>query len=568
MISSKSLLRVALALLCGVFVSAAIGSEREAEGARWSTLSDTLFTHHTDPEAGSGTAIVQDTSGFIWLGTQSGLVRWDGYRFRRYAADTQVPGSLPDSFILALHIDDHERLWIGTSAGGLARYDAERDAFAVAAGPAGVKGTAVLSITNDGKGGLWVGTESGLDHVEAQRPDRLTPLATALADGLPEGGTQAVLNDHDGNLWVGTRHGLWKRQVGTTAFVASPLVTPEESEPAVTRLYQDSAGRIWIGTHAHGAYVFEAGATREVRETSATSTLQSDSVIAITEATAGEVWLGTDGGGIVAVDADNGTTHRIHHYPDTPTSLSDDYIYALYRDRSGLVWVANIGAISQHDPQQQAVVTLFGATGRPNGISGRKVFAVTAMPDGRMWLSVGAGVDIIDPILGRVAQLIPDPTHPDSALPKGRVQTIVRGRDDIVYIATQQGLYQTDINAKPVKRLEVPGRSPVAGVRALRFDAGILWIGGEQDGLWAVDLRTPNHPVLLSHAVAPELGDARITSIERGPDSSLWVGTRSSLARVDVASGAIERVPANSADPTQLLDGFVAATLVDHRGRL
>jgi diguanylate cyclase (GGDEF)-like protein len=568
MISPKSLLRAVLALLCGVVGSAALANQLESEPARWSVLSDTLFTHHTDPEAGSGTAIIQDPSGFIWLGTQSGLVRWDGYRFRRYAADTQTPGSLPDSFILALHIDDRGRLWIGTSAGGLARYDAERDSFAVAAGPSGVKGTAVLSITGDGEGGLWVGTESGLGHVDAQHLDQLTPLATAQADGLPEGGVQAVLSDRDGNLWVGTRHGLWRRSTGTRAFVAAPLVTPEESEPAVTRLYQDSAGRIWIGTHAHGAYTFEAGGTREVRETSTTSTLQSDSVIAITEARTGEVWLGTDGGGIVAVEAQSGATHRIHHYPDTPTSLSDDYIYALYRDRSGLVWVANIGAISQHDPQQQAIVSLYGATGRPNGISNKKVYAVSEMPDGRIWLSVGGGIDIIDPVVGRVAQLIPDPAHPDTALPKGRVQAMVLGRNGTVYIATQQGLYLTDTDAKPVKRMELPGRSPSAGVRALSYDAGILWIGGEQDGLWAVDLRTPANPVVLSHESGTRLGDARITSVDRGPDSSLWVGTRSSLARVDISSGAIERVPANSADPTQLLDGYVAATLVDHRGRL
>ena len=560
MLSYKSLFGAVLALLWGLMAS--------AEPARWSTLSDTLFTHHTDPEAGSGTAIVQDPTGFIWLGTQSGLVRWDGNHFRRYVADPQTPGSLPDSFILTLHIDDHGRLWVGTSAGGLARYDAERDSFVVAAGPAGVKGTNVLSITGDGQGGLWVGTEGGLHHVDARHPDQLVPLATARADGLPDGGVKVVLNDRDGNLWVGTRHGLWRRPAGTSAFSAVALVAPGESAPAVIRLYQDSAGRIWIGTHAHGAYVVAAGTAHEVRETAAISTLQSDSVISITEATAGEVWLGTDGGGIVAVEARSGSTRRIHHYPDTPTSLSDDIVYALYRDRSGLVWAATIGAISQHDPQQQALVTLFGATGRPNGISNKKVFAVTSMPDGRIWLGVGGGIDIIDPVLGRAGQLIPDPTHPDTALPKGQVNAIVAGSGAAVYVGTQQGVYVTDMNARQVGRLELPGRSPEAGVSALCFDAGILWVGGEQDGLWAIDLRTPANPVVLSHESAAQLGEARIMSVERGPDASLWVGTRSSLARLDVSSGAIQRVPANSADPTQLLDGFVAATLVDHRGRL
>lgn len=544
-------------------VSVANPSQSDVQPARWSALSDTLFTHHTDPEVGSGTAIVQDPSGFIWLGTQSGLVRWDGYRFRRYAADTEDAGSLPDSFILALHIDVRGRLWVGTSAGGLARYDAAKDSFVVISGPSAVKSTAVLSITDDAQGGLWVGTESGLDHLDVQHPERLT----ARSDGLPEGSVQAVLNDRDGALWVGTRHGLWRRAAGENGFTAWPLVKPEEPEPTVTRLYADSAGRIWIGTHAHGAYLFEAGATQEIRETTATSTLQSDTVLGITEAIAGEVWLGTDGGGIVAVDAHSKTTHRIHHYPDTPTSLSDDYVYALYRDRSGLVWVASIGAISQHDPQQQAVATLFGATGRPNGLSGKKVFAVHEMPDQRIWLSVGGGVDIMDPVSGRVAQLLTDPTHPETALPKGRVQTFVLGQNEAVYIATQQGLYVTDVHAKPLKRMSLPGRSPTAGIRALSYESGILWVGGDQDGLWKVDLHTPSNPVILSHIGADKLGDARITTLNRVSDATMWIGTRSSLAKIDVATGAIERVPANQADPTQLLDGFVAATLVDHRGR-
>jgi len=566
MVSPKSLIGAALSLLWSLGATAVAAAPETADAARWTALADTLFTHHTDPEAGSGTAIVQDPQGFIWLGTQSGLVRWDGYRYRRYAADAQTPGSLPDSFILALHIDERGQLWIGTSAGGLARYDAERDNFVVAAGPAGMKGTAVLSITGDGSGGLWVGTEGGLDHLDARHQNQLTALANT--DGLPDGGVQAVLNDHEGTLWVGTRHGLWRRPNGSAAFESMPLGTSDELEPAVTKLLQDSGGRVWVGTHAHGAFLIEAGRSRAVRESSTTSTLQTDSVLAITEATSSEVWLGTDGGGIVAIDEQTLSTRRIHHYPDAPTSLSDDYIYALYRDRSGLVWVANIGAISQHDPQQQAVVTLFGSTGRPNGLSGKKVYAVSPMPDGHIWLSIGGGVDILDAVEGRVGQIVPDPTNPEKALPKGRVQQMLLGAGETVYIATQQGVYLSDVHGKPPTRMTIPGRSPTAGVRALFYEAGILWLGGELDGLWQVDLRTPNKPVVLSHETGALLGDARITCLDRGLGTSLWVGTRASLAQVDISSGAIQRVPANSADPTQLLDGYVAATLIDHLGRL
>ncbi|MDB5968833.1 MAG: hypothetical protein JWQ90_1283 [Hydrocarboniphaga sp.] len=551
-----------------IFPAAALAAPA-ADAAPWAGLSDTLFTNYTVPEAGAGTALAQDGSGFLWVGTQGGLARWDGYHFRRYTADPQMPGSLPDSFILALHTDDRGRLWVGTSAGGLARYDAERDAFVVVASPSGLGDVAVWAIADDGGGGLWVGTGAGLDHVDASGGRQRTPAGEPLPQGLPDGGVQALLNDRDGTLWAGTRHGLWRRERGALAFSAVLLGSAEEAAPAVVQLYQDSAARIWVGTRPGGAFVIQAGDVRAVRESEPVSTLHSDGVVSIVEAAPGQMWLGTDGGGIVTVDIQSGTTRRIRHAPDTPTSLSDDEIWALYRDRSGLVWVATGTATSQHDPQQRAVATLLGGPGRTKGISNANVYALLPLPDGRVWLSAGAGIDIVDPLLGRVGQLRPDPAHAGTALPKGRVQALASDGLGSVYIATQQGLYRSDSAGQHLLRLNVPGRSPTAGVRALCFDAGVLWLGGALDGLWALDLRAGDgKPVLLRHEAGTALGDARVTSIQRGRDTALWVGTRSGLARLDTASGAIERLPADPADPSRLPNGFVSSTLVDRRGRL
>src|ERR1700761_5943898 len=146
------------ALIALVFLSfiTTAGVARPAP-TRWTGFADTLFTHHPDPETASGTAIVQDGTGFIWLATQSGLTRWDGYHFRRYTPDPQTPGSLPDSFVLTLYVDDQGRLWIGTSAGGLARYDSDHDSFVVIAG---LSDPAVAAIAGDGRGGLWLGTSA------------------------------------------------------------------------------------------------------------------------------------------------------------------------------------------------------------------------------------------------------------------------------------------------------------------------------------------------------------------------------------------------------------------------
>ena len=536
--------------------------------ARWAGLADTLFTHHPEPETASGMAIAQDGTGFIWLATQGGLVRWDGYHFRRYTADPQTPGSLPDSFLIALYVDEAGRLWIGTSAGGLARYDAEHDTFAVISSANGLSDPAVAAITGDGSGGLWLGTGAGLDHLNAQGVVERAPTDPAHAYGLPNGGVTAVVTDPAGTLWVGTPHGLWRRARGSqAAFTAVPLGTAEDAHPSISRLFQDSAHRIWVGTRAYGAFLIEGGTARAVHESGSQSALESDRIMTIAEATPGEVWIGTYGDGIVAVNAQNGATRRIRHHADTPTSLNDDYVYALFRDRSGLMWVANIEAMSQHDPREHGVLTLFGGTGQPNGISGRKTVVVAPMPDGRIWLGVNGGIDIFDPVLGRVGQIVPDPAHPGASLPKGRVQAIVSGTNG-VYIATQQGLYRSDSKGQHIVEVNVPGRVPTSAVRDLCLVGDVLWVGGDDDGLWAVDVHQKDKPVVHQYISAAQLGDARVASIERGAGTALWVGTRKNLARVDTATGAIERVPVDPADPTQLLGGFVSSTLTDRRGRL
>ena len=541
----------------------------DTEAARWTGLADTLFTHHPEPETASGMAIAQDGTGFIWLATQGGLTRWDGYHFRRYTADPQTPGSLPDSFLLCLYVDEQGRLWVGTSAGGLARYDSDRDTFVVTSSAAGLSDPAVAAIAGDGTGGLWLGTGAGLDHLDGSGVVRRAPTDPAHAYGLPDGGVTAVLIDPTGTLWVGTQHGLWHRPKGSQgAFSVVPLATSEDSSPAISRLFEDSAHRIWVGTRAHGAFVIEGSVARAVHESGAQSALESDRVMTIAEATPGEIWIGTYGDGIVAVNMQSGgSTHRIRHHSDTPTSLNDDYVYALFRDRSGLMWVSNIAALSQHDPREKGVFTLFGGTGRPDGISGRKTVVVAPMADGHVWLGVNGGIDIMDPVRGRVGQIIPDPTHPGSSLPKGRVQAIVAGTN-VVYIATQQGLYRSDRNGQHIVPMIVPGRTTTSSVRDLCLVGDVLWIGGDDDGLWALDVHQVEKPVVSLHVSGAELGDARVASIDRGAGTSLWVGTRKGLARVDTVSGAVEHVPVDSADPTQLQGGFVASTLTDHHGRL
>ncbi|MEN9867280.1 MAG: hypothetical protein RL748_2870, partial [Pseudomonadota bacterium] len=135
----------------------------------WSHWYDTVFQHvdteHGMPNA-SVTALAQDGEGFIWVGTQDGLARWDGYRFHNYQPRSQDRNSLPGNLVFALHTDSKGRVWVGTASSGLARYERSIDGFVRING---ISQASVFAIEDDGAGGIWAGTwGGGLNHVDPE----------------------------------------------------------------------------------------------------------------------------------------------------------------------------------------------------------------------------------------------------------------------------------------------------------------------------------------------------------------------------------------------------------------
>ena len=90
------------------------------DSARWVALSDTVFQHWLIEQGlphSAVTALAQDGTGFLWIGTQDGLARWDGYHFRHFKFDAADTKSLPNNFVRVLFVDPHGQLWVGTRAG-------------------------------------------------------------------------------------------------------------------------------------------------------------------------------------------------------------------------------------------------------------------------------------------------------------------------------------------------------------------------------------------------------------------------------------------------------------------
>jgi diguanylate cyclase (GGDEF)-like protein len=561
----KILRQLAIAAALCVAVAASHSAER------WAGLADTVFQHlvrdNELPNAAIPTSATQDGEGFLWIGSQNGLARWDGYHFRIYRADPGKSGYLPDNFIQTLLTDARGVLWVGTTSGGLARYDREHERFIVyPVGPKGLSHVSVRAIADDGAGGVWVATEGGLDHVIAGS-DVIGHLRHSDDDptSLPDNRVRGLLRDRHGTLWVGTATALARLDQGSSRFERVLLPAPIGKVPSPWSFLEDAAGRIWIGTIRQGAYFIDSQASgaRAVEE----STLSNEGVSSIVEVTPGQVWLGTLGQGIVAVDVATGHTRRIRRDPTQPASLADDSIQGMFKDRSGLIWICSDRSISRHDPSHPAVITVFGASSRPDSISDSDVDAILPMADGKVWLGLGSkGIDVIDPAGARVTSLRPDPLRPETALPKDYINAFAASADSDVYVGTEVGLYRVDRAAHAAARVTIPQRDPTAQVWALLLDESVLWVGGF-DGLWAVQLDGAKSPITHAEAVSG-LTDQRITTIARGAGNSLWIGTKNGLNRLDLKTHAIERILPEPANPTALAAGYITSLLLDTRGRL
>ncbi len=308
---------------------------------------------------GSISALAQTRSGHLWAGTQEGLARFDGHRFRVYTT-AQYP-SLPSDDITALLEDASGTLWIGTT-GGLARFDGTTITAIPALDGSHVRALYELASV------LWVGTEEGVVRLQGGRAQRF-----GTAEGLPDGRVLSLAADARGRLFAGTYAGLARLDGPRFSLVADLPATE------VFALYLAPDGRFLVGT--------QEGVLR----------LKNDGVTALTATpddcptprafvadADGRIWVGTEGHGLCMIKGE-----AVYHLP--PSELPDAVVRALTLDTEGGIWAGfySKGLLRLH----QGAFTTLGAS---EGLSSSSALTVLETRDGTLWVgSDGGGLDRI-----------------------------------------------------------------------------------------------------------------------------------------------------------------------------
>lgn len=308
-------------------------------------------------------ALLQDTTGFIWVGTENGLYRYDGAGFARF----RPADGLPDRRIWSLHESPDGTLWVGTGA-GLCRRAGHR--FQVAGLGGSGRAPVVSAIASDRKGRLYAGTSAGLAVAQSSQagtapefhllpalsgsshgavrgvhvdPDGVVWFGCGSAlcsldeshvrvfkpeDGVPEQAWSAILTDRQGDLWIRSSSRLLVRPKGARQFVAADQGLPAGMQNASLTL--DQRGKLWVPTSLGLAHQ-EPG---RWEMTGQEQGLPENSVCCLIEDREGSIWVGFEGTGLARWLGRTGWASWTK-----AEGLSHEHVRVIQGDRSGTLWV-------------------------------------------------------------------------------------------------------------------------------------------------------------------------------------------------------------------------------------
>jgi diguanylate cyclase (GGDEF)-like protein len=501
-------------------------------------------------------ALAIDARGMLWAGSPEGLLRFDGYAFRRYPLNAPDGQLLPEQFVRAMLPDPRGWMWVAAGNSGLVRLDLATGQWArwardgSSADDTAPAANTVRALALEADGTLWLGGSGGLDRFDV-RTQRFTHHR-GREDGLPDPRVQTLLVDRQGTLWIGTWRGLARKAAD------GPIETLDVKlgDQLVTLITESLDGRIIIGT-AQGQLraLSPAGQPLPFSTGAAPNAAAGVSpVMAMVQPDAEELWFG-DASGLTRRRASDGAF--IERLPANVSTAPRSDVRALMRDPSGTVWSGSYGGgLMRHVPSLPGLAMVREAIGGADAPA-LDVRSVLQLTNGEIWLGLlSGGIERRDSHLRPIARIVPG----TNGLPPGRINGLGQTRDGSVWVAVDTQLLRFDSQGRWLETLRSGNAVPR---RFHTTDDGALWIA-TLDGLmrW-----TPAHPQMRAVPTTGLVGGTgELNAFVTLPDGSLWAGGAAGLFRI--AHPGAEEPVAEWVPAERLAGQTVLGMAVDAQGTL
>ncbi len=533
------------------------------------------------------TSIAQDTQGFIWVGTQEGLNRFDGYEFVAFSHDPEDPSSISHNLIKAILVDEAGLIWVATDGGGLNRFDPATGVFRRYRNDPENESTLssdrVRILHQDRAGQLWVGTDGGGLNRLDPATGRAVRLTHDPADphSLSDDRVWGIAEDGAGNLWIATDGGGLDRLHPPTGrfdhFRHDPSDPASLPSDRVRAIAIDGDGVLWAGTQDRGLARMLPGSSdfeRFQNDPDDPTSLSNDDVRAVYPSADGALWIGTDDG-LNLWQPRTASFVRYQQDAADPFSLSQSSVKSILQDSGGVLWVGTYAGLNKSNHPSASFAHYRRVGEAPGQLSDSFVNAFAESRSGRIFVGTPQGLDIFDPA-SRTFQPFAEIAGDGQSLSDNRVMALRFDRSGDLWVGSRSGgLDRLDVTSGIVQSYRHSAEDPHSlsadGVTCILEDGRRrLWVGTYRGGLNLMDRRTGRFSHRRHDPEDPtSLSSDRVLALLEDGSGVLWVGTHGGgLNRLDAATGHWQHYRNDPNDPHSLSNDYILSLAEDAAGNL
>lgn len=507
-------------------------------------------------------SILQDEEGFMWLGTGSGVDRFDGYRIDPFRPALQKSYPVDQLLWRPLKIiwDKAGRFYLGSDFGGLQVYDPVlRTMFHYTEAGSGLSSDAVLSLFCDSRGIVWIGTTNGLDHFDPH-------TRTIRSIDVPKGEVLAITEDLSGDLWIAVaRHGLFRFRTADKSIISFPSSHPLymfSGANTINDLYFNEKDAQLLIAAEDGLWNWNLHKAELSRlPVGLDQKLHSFSSVQMDQN--GNIWAGTRDQGLLFYRTKEKKAQLFQHDITNPQSIISNKVACLYVDQHNNIWVGTYG---EGVSVISADFSKFDCYLREKGMNDVKSLA--RAKDGSIWMSFVDDLACIPPQGGA-------PVYFDLSLKNAcgeEIEQIALDDEGRLILGTGCGIRSWSPKFPTVFTPVLPDHSPIpqTSLLSLYYFDNRLYVGttlsDHQKGLWVYDFRDQSVGRFVSEADIHSLSGNNVLRMFKSEDGRLWIGTWDELNLL-LPDGRFFRTDTLILDKSCLQAGSTTAAIwEDHNG--